>query len=51
MIFLGEIEKNIVIVSNKSVRIYDIRNGALIKVIKGIFNEEQNSNIFCAQII
>ena len=39
------------VVSNKSVRVYDVRNGILTTVIKAIFGTEGPTDIFSAYLI
>lgn len=36
---MGSLHKDLLIVTNKCLKIYDIRNGALKSVIKAIFGE------------
>ena len=39
------------VVTNKAVRIYDVRNGTLITVIKAIFGSEGPTDIYSAYVI
>ena len=48
IVFMGEINRNIIVITNKNIRIYDVRNGSLCQVLKGVFDSEENLNIFSA---
>lgn len=40
------IHRNILIVTNKCVRVFDVRNGALLTMVKAIFGSEGSSDIY-----
>lgn len=41
---MGTLHKDLMIVTNKNIRIFDVRNGALKSVVKAIFEDAETSN-------
>lgn len=45
------LHRNIIVVTNKCVRVYDVRNGALLTVVKAIFGSEGSTDIYSVYLM
>lgn len=51
MIYIDFIHRNILAVTNKCVRVYDVRNGALVSVVRAIFGKDGTSDIYSVYLM